>query len=206
MKHPENEITLDLQAGQVPVSYCLEIGRPSVFWMKQPEPVFGKTFEPAEVARALSLPVSSLDPRYPIEEVSTGLPFIMVPVQSREAVKAARITMDAYEELIATSQAKALYLFCNEPYDPENTLNARMFGPYYGIVEDPATGSAGGCLMAYLHKNRYDSELPPVVMIEQGYEISRPSLIYGKVEERGGKITVEVGGSVFLVAKGELVV
>jgi len=206
MKHPENEIVLDLQVGLVPVSYCLEIGKPSVFWMKQPEPVFGKTFEPAEVAQALSLPESALDTRFPIEEVSTGLPFIIIPIQSREAVKAARISMDIYEKLISTSEAKALYLFCNEPYDPENTLNARMFGPYYGIAEDPATGSAGGCLMAYLHKNQYDSELPPVVMIEQGYEINRPSLIYGKVEENGGKITVEVGGSVFQVAKGELVV
>lgn len=206
MKHPDNEIILDLQVGLVPVSYCLEIGKPSVFWMKQPEPTFGKTFEPAEVAQALSLPESSFNTRFPIQEVSTGLPFIIIPVKSREAVKAARINMDVYENLIATSEAKALYLFCNEPYDSENTLNARMFGPYYGVAEDPATGSAGGCLMAYLNKNRYISELPPVVMIEQGYEINRPSLIYGKVEENEEKIIVEIGGSVFLVAKGELVV
>jgi len=206
MSRPGNEIILDLQAGEIPVSYSPEIGRPSLFWMKQPEPTFGKTFNADDVAMVLSLPVEALDARFPIEEVSTGLPFIIVPVKSREAVRSAVIKIDAYWNLIRDSQAKALFIFCPEPYGKDHTINARMFGPYYGVTEDPATGSASGCLSAYLYKNRFFDDNPPVIIIEQGYEIHRPSLIYGKVAENSGKILVEVGGSVVLVARGEMLI
>jgi len=204
MERPVNEIILSLQAGLVPVLYSPEIGRPSQFWMRQPDPIFGKTFDPSLVAKALSLHVSALDPEFPIQEVSTGLPFIIVPVKSRDSVKAAEINRDPYLNLIRDSLAKALFIFCPDPYDLDHTFNARMFGPYYGITEDPATGSASGCLAAYLHKHKYFEDMPPVIVIEQGYEIHRPSLIYGKTNEMGGKIQVEVGGSVIMVARGEM--
>ncbi len=206
MDRPRNEIILDLQAGEIPVSYSPEIGRPSLFWMKQPEPVFGKILNGDDVATAISLPKDALDTWFPIEEVSTGLPFIIVPVKSREAVRSAVINNDAYWNLIRDSQAKALFIFCAEPYHADHTINARMFGPYYGVPEDPATGSASGCLTAFLYKHRYFDDMPPVIVIEQGYEIHRPSLIYGTVTDHSGKIQVEVGGSVILVARGEMVI
>lgn len=206
MERPGNKIILDLPCGPVQVSYSPELDRPPMFWMKQNEPVFGRTFDAAEVAPVLSLPATAIDTRYPIEEVSTGLPFIIVPVKTLDAVKSARINTDAYQNLIADTEAKALHIFCPETYDPDHNLNARMFGPYYGVPEDPATGSANGCLAAYLYKYRYFEKNPPVILVEQGYEIHRPSLISCRVSEESGKIAVEVGGSVFLIARGEMVV
>ena len=80
-----------------------------------------------------------------------------------------------------------------------------MFGPYYGVLEDPATGSASGCLTAYLVKHGYFKKKPDNILIEQGYEIHRPSLISCRAEMVSGLINIEVGGSVFLVATGELI-
>jgi trans-2,3-dihydro-3-hydroxyanthranilate isomerase len=206
MERPSNDIILDLSVGSIPVSYILELGKPPMFWMKQNGPVFGRTFETAEVAKVLTLPVSALDIRFPIEEVSTGLPVIIVPVRSLAAVKSARINTDAYQDLIDGTEAKALHIFCPDTYDPDHTFNARMFGPYYGILEDPATGSANGCLAAYLYKHRYFQKIPQVIMVEQGYEIHRPSLISCRVHEESGKIMIEVGGTVIMVARGEIII
>jgi trans-2,3-dihydro-3-hydroxyanthranilate isomerase len=206
MNPPGNEIILELPAGLIPVSYSPELGRPPILWMKQPSPVFGATFHPELIAHVLQIPNSSIDTRFPVEEVSTGLPFIIVPLLNREAVISARIHDGAYQDLIASIDAKALHIFCNEPYNPEHTFHARMFGPYYGVPEDPATGSANGCLAAYIVKNRYFDNIPPVMSIEQGYAIHRPSQIYCKSQETENNINVEVGGSVILVARGEMIV
>ena len=83
-------------------------------------------------------------------------------------------------------------------------MNVRFFADYFGIAEDPATGSANSCLAAYLVKHRYFGKNKIDIRVEQGYEIGRPSLLYLKAEERTGKIDVSVGGKVVMVAKGIL--
>ena len=94
MERPSEMIILDLKVGPVPVSYSQEIGRPSVYWMRQPIPVFGKTLDANEVALSLSLPVDTIDTGLPVEEVSTGLPFIIVPLVSLRAVQSAKINTE----------------------------------------------------------------------------------------------------------------
>jgi trans-2,3-dihydro-3-hydroxyanthranilate isomerase len=80
-----------------------------------------------------------------------------------------------------------------------------MFADYYGIPEDPATGSANGCLAAYLVKNQYFGQDQINVRVEQGYEVGRPSLLLLKAKQgKGEKIDVNVGGRVQPIAKGEL--
>jgi trans-2,3-dihydro-3-hydroxyanthranilate isomerase len=79
-----------------------------------------------------------------------------------------------------------------------------MFDDYHGIPEDPATGSANGCLAAYLVKHRYFGSVEVDLRVEQGYEIGRPSLLLLKAKEARGVIDVNVGGRVIPVAKGEL--
>jgi len=76
---------------------------------------------------------------------------------------------------------------------------------YYGVREDPATGSANGCLAAYLVKNKYFKKNKIDIRVEQGYGIDRPSLLYLKSESHGGKIDVNVGGKAIIVAEGKLV-
>ncbi len=199
-------VKLNLGVGQIPVSFSYIDGRPDILWMKQVAPLFGAKFEAAQVAAALNIDPSKVDSRYPIQEVSTGLPFIIVPLVSLDAVKAANIDRVGYLKLIDQVEAKSVFVFCSETYQPGNQINARMFDDYHGIAEDPATGSANGCLAAYLVKYRYFGDRKIDLRVEQGYEISRPSLLMLKAAEQDdGQISVEVGGKVFMVATGELI-
>jgi trans-2,3-dihydro-3-hydroxyanthranilate isomerase len=101
--------------------------------------------------------------------------------------------------------AKEIFIFCPETHHPENQLCARMFAPALGITEDPATGSANGCLAGYLSHYRYFGSDQVNIRVEQGYEIDRPSLLLLKAEKIGDLIQVEVGGNVIKVAEGILV-
>jgi trans-2,3-dihydro-3-hydroxyanthranilate isomerase len=197
-------VKLNLHVGQIPVDFSYKNGLPDVLWMKQIDPVFGEVFEAERAAAALSIEVDLIDQRFPVQEVSTGLPFILVPLTSLDAVRACKIDQVGCRRLIDKVEAKSVFVFCAETYMPENHLNSRMFDDYHGIAEDPATGSANGCLAAYLVKHRYFGSDQIDVRVEQGYEIGRPSLLLLKAKEERGIIDVNVGGRVIPVAKGEL--
>ncbi|MDZ4132084.1 MAG: PhzF family phenazine biosynthesis protein [Dethiobacteria bacterium] len=200
------EVRLNLKAGQIPVTFSYLEGKPDQLWMQQIAPTFGRKFSPEDVARAINIDSCSIDQRFPIEEVSTGLPFIIVPLKDLAAIKKCNIDRVGYMKLIDQAEAKSIFVFCSECYDPRNQINARMFDDFHGIAEDPATGSANGCLAAYLVKNRYYGSPAIDIKVEQGYEIGRPSLLLLKAaEEEGVAITVSVGGRVIMVAGGELV-
>jgi trans-2,3-dihydro-3-hydroxyanthranilate isomerase len=111
---------------------------------------------------------------------------------------------DKHLELAKDAQAEVL-IFCPEAYKKENNLNVRVFVDLYGIPEDPATGSANGCLAGYLSCHHYFGGDLVRARVEQGYEIGRPSLLHLKAENREGEIQVYVGGKVVMIAKGELV-
>jgi trans-2,3-dihydro-3-hydroxyanthranilate isomerase len=131
--------------------------------------------------------------------------FIIVPLKTLDAVKRAKVAKEKYFKLIENRQAKAILVFCPETYSQENDLNVRVFVDYYGIPEDPATGSGNGCLAGYLVKNRYFGKDQIDIRVEQGHEIGRPSLIYLRAENKEGQIDISVGGKVVMVAKGELI-
>jgi trans-2,3-dihydro-3-hydroxyanthranilate isomerase len=80
----------------------------------------------------------------------------------------------------------------------------RVFADYYGVPEDPATGSANGCLAGYLVMHRYFGGDEINVRSEQGYEIGRPSLLLLRASAAGSRIDVYVGGRAVMVARGEL--
>jgi trans-2,3-dihydro-3-hydroxyanthranilate isomerase len=194
---PVERVRLNLRVGQIPVS----LG--DVLWMEQLPPTFGEILDPARVSRVLNLEEADLEERFPVQEVSTGLPCIVMPLKSLKALERCRVDRDAYYDLVSTAQAKAILVFSPEPYDKAD-LGVRFFADYYGVPEDPATGSANGCLAAYLVEHRYVGEDRIEVRAEQGYEIGRPSLLYLRAEKRKGEIKVSVGGKVQMVAKGEL--
>ena len=146
--NPVKEVVLNLKVGQVPVTFTDVDGQPDILWMKQTPPEFGKILDLGDISRVLNIDEQEIDPRFPIQEVSTGLPFIIVPFRTLDAIKKCRIDRDRYFRLIENTDAKAILVFCPETYNPENDLNVRAFVDYYGIPEDPATGSANGCLAA----------------------------------------------------------
>ena len=204
VSEPVATLSLNLTVGRIPVTFSDEDGIHETLWMQQNPPQFGESFAPEEFARALSLEPEDLDASAPIQEVSTGLPFIIVPVKTLEAIRRARVQREAFFSLVERCEAKAPLLFCPETYSSENDLNVRVFVDYYNIPEDPATGSANGCLAGYLIRNRFFGTNRINVRVEQGYEIGRPSLLLLDAESREDGISVRVGGKVIMVAEGRL--
>lgn len=198
---PVGELALNLKVGPIPVTF---VGDSNLLWMRQNPPVFGRTMEPKAVGEMLQLSVEEMDLRFPIQEVSTGMPFLIVPLKSLNAVKKARVWVDKRKELLRHFEAKAVMVFAPETYQIENHLNARVFVDEFEIPEDPATGSANGCLAGYLSKYGYFGSDKVDIRVEQGMEIGRPSLLYLKARAEGEMIRVEVGGKVFMIAKGNL--
>jgi trans-2,3-dihydro-3-hydroxyanthranilate isomerase len=200
VQKPTEKLVLNLKVGQIPVIFTAE----GILWMTQKEPTFGRTFDPKSVAPILSIETEAVDNRFPIQEVSTGLPFILVPLRKLEDVRRCRIVRDRYFDLISGTQAKSVLVFAHESYNAENDLNVRVFVDFFGIPEDPATGSANGCLAGYLVKHQYFKLNQLKVRVEQGYEIGRPSLLYLNAEVKDGRISVSVGGKVVPIARGQL--
>ena len=199
------EVILNFKVGPIPVTFTYRGDAPDVLWMKQIKPRFGKILEVSSVAPVIGLEPDDIERNFPVQEVSTGVPFVIVPLKTLRSVKKSRINPEKYFSLIEGIEAKSILVFCPETYSSENDLNVRVFADYYGVPEDPATGSANGCLAGYLVKQRYFGTPQVNVRVEQGYEIGRPSLLLLNAEDKAGEIGIFVGGRVILVARGELV-
>ncbi len=197
------EIRLDLNVGEVPVETRQRNGTETL-WMAQQPPTFGETLDPEPLAEVLGLPVDALDTDWPVQVVSTGLPTIIVPLVDREALSAIDLDRDAYERVTGDREAKLVHAVCPEPRETANDLAVRMFSPFYGVPEDPATGSANGCLAAWLARHAYFGSGSVDVRVEQGFEMGRPSILHLDATDRGETVDVHVGGQVVDVARGEL--
>jgi len=170
-----SEIKLNLKVGQIPVSFNGSVGQETICWMRQIEPVFGETINAKIISEVFNFNTNDIDERFPIEEVSTGLPQIIVPLCGLDALKRARVNKDKYFEFIQNRWAKPILIFCVEPHNPQNDISVRVFADCFGISEDPATGSGNGCLAGYLVRHRYWEKDEIDIRSEQGYEIGRPS-------------------------------
>ena len=198
-------IHLNLKVGQIPVTFKKTEHGEEILWMKQIEPTLGEILDAESISRVLSIDKDQIDDRFPIQEISTGMFFIIVPLKDLAAVRQVRIAKDQYFAMVEKMQAKVILVFCPETYHQDNDLNVRVFCDYVGVPEDPATGSGNGCLAGYLVKHRYFGSNEIDVCVEQGYEIGRPSRLCLKAQVKGGKIDVNVGGKVVMIAKGKLV-
>ena len=205
MKGKAKTMALNLKIGQIPILFKYKGEILSETWIEHREPAFSGFFAPDLLADVLSIDENDIDGRFKIQEVTTGVPTIIVPLKSLDIIKKVSVNIEKYSQLIQNTQAKSILVFCPETYDKRNDLNVRFFADYYGIPEDPATGSANGCLAAYLVKHDYFCKSKIEIRVEQGYEIGRKSLLLLKAQEKAGKFYITVGGKVILVAKGTLV-
>jgi trans-2,3-dihydro-3-hydroxyanthranilate isomerase len=197
-----DRVTLEMKAGEIPVIFTYKGEKPEILWMRQLNPVFGEVHPKNRFAEFLGLKPEDIDPEFPIQEVSTGVYFYMIPLASREALKRVSVDWSGLNAYSEGTSARWPHMFCREPEDADNHLKARMLTSF---TEDPATGSANGCLAGYLVKHRYFDSPEVNIRVEQGAEVGRHSLLYLRAKETGSEIEVNVGGKCAMVARGELV-
>ena len=189
-------ITLELNVGAVNVRFSSPSSGSVHGEMTQPDPVFGQMHDAAAVAQAIGIDASDLAEGMPVQTVSTGLPYCIVPLRSVDALSGLRIAASAAEEYLRSSDAK--FFYCIAP-ELKGIWRARM--QFYG-GEDPATGSAAGCTIAYLVRHGLVAS-DEHQQIRQGIEMGRPSVIEVRAKLDGVSVReVRVGGSTVFVAKG----
>ncbi len=198
-------ITLRLNAGPITVSFeeprAGEAGVRGT--MRQLDPVFGSTHDHAEVARVLGMSLEDLDTTQPIQIVSTGMAFCIVPIRSVTAIKRLAIPQAAAQAWLDAHEAKFFYCLAPAEQASGADFHARM--QFYS-GEDPATGSASGCAISYLVRHGIVASERPTIF-EQGIEIRRPSRINVQASLRDGEVTeVFVGGRTISVASGTFLI
>jgi trans-2,3-dihydro-3-hydroxyanthranilate isomerase len=167
--------------------------------------------ERAELERALGLAPEDFDESLPIEVVSTGISFLLVPVNSLMALSRCRINSTLLAELYTEFGATGCSVFTRETREGgESGAHMRMFAPGDNIPEDPATGSCAGALSSYLvYHGALDREAEAGVfrfVIEQGDFMERPSRIHAEIRgERGHIEEIRIGGPSVIVAEGHLI-
>jgi trans-2,3-dihydro-3-hydroxyanthranilate isomerase len=186
-------------AGILPVELTFRDGQPALVTMTQKPARFAAAkLNRTKLAEALGLKLSDLHPALPVESVSTGIFNLMVPIKNRETLKKIRMNMRALAELLANHASLA---YCFALGSPGHAF-ARGMLPW-GIVEDPATGSAGGSLGAYLvqHEKLRAGE---ALTIAQGVEMGRPSEIRVEVGTDRGRLVPKVSGSAVRILEGSI--
>ena len=208
---PVTRMVQECNIGLFPIELHAQDGRVSRVVMTQPEPQFLERVEGTEdlykVASSLGLPKHVItDTKWPIEVVSTGLPVMIVPVRTLTAVRSIQPNAAAIMDMCGRFGANGMMVFTPVTVETFASVHARMFAPTIGILEDPATGSAGGALGAYLVQNGVVEVGPTTELwIEQGYEMERPSTILVRVESDDDVIqSVKVGGQCVMMIEGRL--
>ena len=195
------EVVLDLNVGKVPIQFEEKPGQPVFGEMTQVNPEFGPRHDREAVVRACGLRDGDIDPSLPIQTISTGLPFTVVPLRGLEIIRNLRLDMKGSEEYLERSGGKFFYFVSRETVDPAARLHARMIF-YNG--EDPATGSAAGCAAAWMVASGV-AQPEERVLIEQGLEMKRPSRIFVRASRQDDRVVnVRVGGNVVEVLRGEV--
>lgn len=201
-------VVLALGIGPTPVELEWEGSRLKFAWMEQRAPELGGTLtDPAAVAGALGIEAEDIErTRLPVQQVSCGAPFLLVPVATRAAVDRAMLDRPVMARLLEAAGLvrRGVFVFSLEPGDDGATVYSRMFG--FGVVEDPATGNASGPLGAYLvHHGVVPPERAGHLVSRQGVKMGRPSEVHIAVTASPAGITsVRIGGSAVLVAEGTL--
>jgi trans-2,3-dihydro-3-hydroxyanthranilate isomerase len=205
LKQPVERVSLNYQVGQIPVDLNYVDGDLDILWMHQQQPKFYAPLAVEIFADVIGVNPTDIDSGYPIEPVSTGLPFIIIPLKTLAAVGKAKFNLELYARVVANLPAQAILIFCPETVDPQRQLHVRVFTECFGIPEDPATGSANGCLAAYLAKHQYFGSPNLDITVEQGIEMGRSSLLYLRADYTADLCPVSIGGRVIKIATGEFI-
>jgi trans-2,3-dihydro-3-hydroxyanthranilate isomerase len=204
----ETHIVLEEGVGPVRVTIRAKNGRPDFAQLTAAKlPETGPPPPSADtLAEMLSLKSGDvLDDGMKAEALSCGTPFLFVPVRDRAAVGRSRIKMDLWESALAGYITKEVFVFAMDAELADNDIRARMFAPGIGVTEDPATGSACVALAGYLAGRDPRTQGTLRWIVEQGFEMGRPSILEIEADKKQGAVTtVRVGGRTVLVCDGTM--
>jgi trans-2,3-dihydro-3-hydroxyanthranilate isomerase len=203
----ETRVVLEEGVGPVPVTIRAENGKPTFCQFSVAKlPEVGPPLPSRSIlAQCLSIDEGDLlDGAWMPQIVSCGLEFAFVPVRDRSVVARSRMHLESWEKHLANTPGQAVMIFALDAEDRRHQVRARMFAPGFGVPEDPATGSACAALGGYLAA-RSKQEGTHRWVVEQGYEMGRPSLIEVEADREGGAIiAVRVGGASVMVCEGDI--
>jgi trans-2,3-dihydro-3-hydroxyanthranilate isomerase len=194
-----DELVLDLKVGKIPVHFTEQSDGAVFGEMRQRDPEFGALLDRKEVAKAIGIPLGELSSEWPVQIVSTGMPFAIVPFNNPATLSGLQFGFAQAASYLENSGAKFFYFLCPTRTAGKLEANARMIF-YNG--EDPATGSAAGCAAAWMAKHQVANS-DEQVRIRQGVEMQRPSEIFVRARRDGERVTdVRVGGYAVEVLRG----
>ena len=204
----ETRIVLEEGVGPIPVTIRSKGGRPDFAQLTAAKlPETGPP-PPSNDMLAAMLSLKSgdlLGGDMKAEALSCGTPFLFVPVRDRATVARARIKVDLWESALAGYITKEVFIFAMDAEHPDHDIRARLFAPGLGVAEDPATGSACVALAGYLAARDARTQGTLRWIVEQGFEMGRPSILEIEADKRNGAATaVRVGGRTVLVCDGTM--
>lgn len=208
LSEPETHVVFEEGVGPVPVVIRVQDGKPAFTQLTAAvRPEVG----PPPPGRSILADILSLEPGDILggmvapQAVSCGLPFLIVPLRDRDAVRRARVRLDHWDSSLRMYWAPEIMVFARDPELSGSDIRARVFVPGLSVPEDPATGSAAVALGAYLAMRETAGDSPLHYVVEQGFEMGRPSILEIEVERSNGDITaVRVGGGAVLVSEGSI--
>ncbi|TFG30076.1 PhzF family phenazine biosynthesis protein [Candidatus Thorarchaeota archaeon] len=200
VKRNEMKTILELGIGPIAVDYLSE----NQIQMTQPSPTFMENVEDkTRIAEVIGVSPEEISDGIPIQIVTTGVPFIIVPMRDIKAVQHAVPNPELIVSNLKDLETQEILIFSTETLNPKNDVHARTFAPGAGVLEDAATGSAAGPLAAYIERYSIlkSHEFGDPIEIEQGYEIKRPSKLTAEIPHESMS-EILVSGKVRLTAEG----
>lgn len=201
----DTKVFLELGIGPIAVEFC-----DNLIKMHQSRPQFLEEFqEKNKIAQILGISTDSISHKWPIQFVSTGFPFLIVPLTSLKAIRSIQLNSKLLTEALEDFPSQEILVFTPHAVHADSNAHVRMFGPSVGVSEDPATGSAAGLLGGYLETYRVveNHNNGAEIVLEQGYEIYRPSrLVVQCCYEKNEISEVIVSGKVKLTVQGEFII
>lgn len=206
----ETTVVFEEGVGQVPVEVRSRHGKPMYTQLTTAVKAQYHDDVPSRdiVAKVLNIDESEFaESECAIQAVSCGFPYLLVELKNMNAVARAQLNRLAWQDHLSSAWASSICFFAREAVLPSSHIHARVFAPGFGVDEDAATGSAASALASSLASQRDSLDASYKWIIEQGFEMKRPSFIETRVEKRNGHVvSVKVGGASVTVSSGEMVV
>jgi trans-2,3-dihydro-3-hydroxyanthranilate isomerase len=201
-------VIFGLNIGPIPVDLEWNDDGLGFAWMTQSNPAFGPIIEDRTlVASALGLRAEDIAEGLPVQAISCGVSYVLVPLRDQRTVDRVSPDSTGFRRLAElTSPETAVFVFSVQPPTSTETVYSRMFSNDFGIIEDPATGSASGPLGCYLvaHGLVRGDDMRHIIS-RQGVAMGRASVVHVQIEADDREVTeVRVGGAAVLVGRGEL--